>query len=139
MQLHQAEPRLSELGVETVMVTFEGPAAAAAYANDTGLSFPILVDEARTLYRGYGLGSASVRHLIGPTTLKAYAREALRGVWPKRPVADAAQQGGDVLIDPEGIVRFHHIGRGSGYRPSIDAILHGVTAPGRPPSESGHP
>ena len=105
------------------MVTFEGREAATAYGDETGVSCPILVDEERTLYKAYGLGAARTRHLIGPTTLKAYAQEALRGVWPRRPVADTTQQGGDVLIDLEGIVRFHHVGAGSGYRPPIDAIL----------------
>ena len=108
------------------MVTFEGPSAARAYAEDTGIGFPILVDETRTLYRAYGVGTAKLRHLIGPTTLRAYWREARRGVWPRAPVSDPTQQGGDVLIDPDGIVRFHHVGAGSGYRPALSAILDAV-------------
>ena len=108
------------------MVTFEGREAAMAYAEETGVHCPIVMDEERTLYAAYGLRAARIRHLIGPTTLMAYAREVLRGVWPRRPVADTIQQGGDVLIDPEGIVRFHHVGLGSGFRPSIDAILTAV-------------
>ena len=34
-----------------------------------------------------------------------------------------AQQGGNVLIDPGGIVRCHHIGRGPADRPSVRVIL----------------
>lgn len=123
MQLHQADPTLRELDVRVVMVTFEGREAAIAYANETGVGYPILVDHDRTLYDAYGFRAARVRHLIGPTTFRAYAREALRGVWPRLPVADSTQQGGDVLVDPGGIVRFHHIGKGSGYRPPVDVIL----------------
>ncbi len=67
------------------MVTFEGRAAATAYGDETGVSCPILVDEERTLYEAYGLGVARTRHLIGPTTLKAYAREALRACGPGDP------------------------------------------------------
>lgn len=126
MQLHQADLTLRALDVRVVMVTFEGRDAAVTYANETGVSYPILVDHDRTLYDAYGLGAAKVRHLIGPTTFCAYAREAFRGVWPRLPVADATQQGGDVLIDPGGIVRFHHIGMGSGYRLPVDAILEAV-------------
>ena len=126
MQLHRADPTLRALDVRVVMVTFEGPEAAIDYAKETGVSYPILIDHDRTLYDAYGLGAARVRHLIGPTTFRAYAREALRGAWPRLPVADSTQQGGDVLVDPEGIVRFHHIGKGSGYRPPVDAILKAV-------------
>ncbi len=121
--MQQAAPTLEALQIRVVVVTFEGPDAARMYAEETGISYPILVDETRALYRAYGLERAKSRHLIGPTTLRAYAEEAWRGVWPRIPVADPRQQGGDVLIDPEGIVRFHHVGAGSGYRPRLSVIL----------------
>lgn len=105
------------------MVTFEDRETAAAYANETGIDVPMLIDQGRGLYAAYGAGRARWRHLVGPTTLRAYAREAWRGVWPRLPEADPVQQGSDVLIDPTGIVRFHHVGAGSGYRPPIDTIL----------------
>jgi hypothetical protein len=121
--LRQADPELRELGVRVVVVTFESAAAVTSYREETGITYPVLIDESRGLYHAYGLGRAKLRHLIGPTTLKAYASEAFRGQLPKRPVADTTQQGGNVLVDPGGIVRFHHVGAGSGYRPPISDIL----------------
>jgi hypothetical protein len=121
--LQQARPHLTDLGVRVVVVTFEGPQAAAAYVAETAVDWPVLVDDERSLYRAYGLQRAKLRHLIGPTTLIAYAREALRGTFPRRPTGDTMQQGGDVLIDPSGVVRFHDIGAGSGYRPTLERIL----------------
>ncbi len=106
-----------------LVVTFENQAAAADYVADIGMRWPVLVDEQRELYRAYGLERARWYHLIGPRTLLAYAKEALRGTFPRRPVADTTQQGGDVLIDPDGVVRFHHVGAGSGYRPTVTQIL----------------
>ena len=121
------------LDVRVVMVTFEEPAAAAAYSAETGTDFPVVIDARRELYRGYGAHKAKLRHLVGPTTLAAYAREALAGVFPRRPVADTTQQGADVLVDPTGVVRFHHVGAGSGYRPGIDEILQAVSRVSREP------
>ena len=106
-----------------LVVTFENQAAAADCVDDTGVRWPILLDERRELYRAYGLGRAKWRHLLGPRTLLAYAKEALQGTFPRWPVADTTQQGGDVLIDPAGVVRFHHVGPGSGYRPTVAQIL----------------
>ena len=106
-----------------LVVTFEGEEAAADYVAETGVRWPIVSDDRRELYQVYGLEKARWRHLVGPRTLWAYAKEALRGTFPRRPVADTTQQGGDVLIDPEGVVRFHHIGAGSGYRPTVSQIL----------------
>ena len=106
-----------------LIVTFENQADAAEYVTDIGMPWPILVDEQRELYRAYGLERAKWYHLVGPRTLLAYVKEALRGTFPRRPVADTTQQGGDVLIDPDGVVRFHHVGAGSGYRPTVAQIL----------------
>jgi len=36
------------------------------------------------------------------------------------------QQGGNVLIDPNGIVRVHHVGRGPADRPSVDRLIAAV-------------
>ena len=98
-------------------------AAARSYAQETETRWPVLVDESRHLYRGYGLGRARLRHLIGITTIKTYLLELLDGRWPRLPMADTVQQGGDVLIDPCGAVRFLHIGAGPGDRPQVGQIL----------------
>ena len=121
--MQQADAILRELEVRVVIVTFETPGAADDYRAETGIEWPILIDASRNVYRAYGMQRAKLRHLIGPTTLLAYAKEALRGTLPRRPTGDTTQQGGDVLVDPDGVVRFHHVGAGSGYRPRIDEIL----------------
>jgi len=36
---------------------------------------------------------------------------------------DISQRGGDVLIDPDGIVSLHHIGVGPSDRPAVESIL----------------
>ena len=114
-------------------VTFEGAAAARAYEAETGLPWPLLVDTERRLYRAYGMGKARLRHLVGPATLRAYWREALLGRFPRLPRADTAQQGGNVLIDPAGRVRFHHVGRGPADRPPVPGLLAARRAcPSRP-------
>jgi hypothetical protein len=63
------------------------------------------------------------RDIWGPATWWAYAQLAARGHWPTRRPGDVAQLGGDVLIDPEGIVRVQHIGSGPADRPRIEALL----------------
>ncbi len=96
---------------------------------DTGCPGPpepspaTLSDPERQLYAAYRMGRARWRHLWGLATMGAYAREAWHGRFPRIPRADTVQQGGNVLIDPAGIVRFHHVGRGPADRPSIDTLL----------------
>lgn len=49
--------------------------------------------------------------------------EILQGHKPKKATGDIYQRGGDILIDPDGIVRLHYIGDGPANRPSLDTIF----------------
>ena len=106
-----------------MVVTFEAGFLARMYAEETKLPWPLLVDEDRELYRAYGMLSAGFWDIWGPKTWWAYLKEIVRGRLPKKSTGDISQRGGDVLIDPAGIVRFHHVGQGPADRPSPEAIL----------------
>ncbi len=124
MREHEAE--LGEKGIEVVVVTFEAGLLARAYVEDTGLRWPLLVDRDRSLYRAYSMLEASFWDLWGPSTWIAYARELLRGRQLVASSGDAFQRGGDVLVDPEGIVRLHHVGTGPADRPEPATLLAAV-------------
>jgi hypothetical protein len=62
--------------------------------------------------------------LYGPSALWLYLKLLAKGRRLRRPGSDVNQRGGDVLIDPAGIVRLHHVGEGPGKRPAADSILN---------------
>lgn len=109
--------------MEVVVVTFEAGPLALGYAKETSLQWPLLVDADRATYREYGMLSASFGDVWGPRTWWAYLKAILHGDRPGKSGGDIYQRGGDVLVDPEGIVRFHHVGKGPSDRPSVDEIL----------------
>ncbi len=121
--MQEAREELDRLEVQTLVVTFEGREAAREYLDETGLVWPLLVDTDRRLYRAYHMQKARLRHLWGFATIRAYGREALRGRFPRIPRADSVQQGGNVLIDPAGLVRYHHVGSGPADRPTVATVL----------------
>jgi hypothetical protein len=121
--LQQADPDLRALDVRVVVVTFEPGALARAYLDETRLPWPVLIDADRALYRAYGMLRASAWDVWGPPTLWAYLKELLRGRLPRPTGGDVHQRGGDVLIDPGGVVRLRHAGRGPSDRPSVGALL----------------
>ena len=123
MQLQQAREELDRLEVRTLVVTFEGREEAREYLDETGLIWPLLVDTERRLYRAYDMHAVRLRHLWGFATMRVYGREALRGRFPRIPRADTAQQGGNVLIEPAGVVRLHHVGHGPADRPTVASVL----------------
>ncbi len=123
--MQQDERTFQELDTFIVVVTFERGPQARAYADDTGLGWPILVDETRALYRAYGMLRGKKWDIWGPRTWWAYTKELFRGRAPGVTglYSDTSQLGGDVLIDPAGRVKFLHVGSGPADRPSVAALV----------------
>ena len=126
MREHEAE--LAELGAAVAVVTFEAGFLARQYVEESGLTWPLLVDEKRELYRGYGMLAASFWDIWGVKTWLAYAKAMLAGQKLQQSHGDISQRGGDVLIDPEGMVRLHHVGEGPADRPGVVQFLDAIRA-----------
>ena len=94
-----------------------------AYVEETSLTWPLIIDGTLELYRNYGMLSASFWNIWGPKTWLVYLREIMKGRKPQKSQGDIMQRGGDVLIDPNGIVRLHHVGKGPADRPGVKRIL----------------
>jgi len=108
---------MARLGIHVGVVTFEPPGA------DAIPYFPYYQDRDRQLYHYFGMLRAGFWDLWGPRTLLAYLQLLLHGrkILPAR--GDIHQRGGNVLLDPQGRVRFHHVGSGPADRPNIEHIL----------------
>lgn len=97
----------------------------------------MLIDESRSLYRKFGMGCGSFWEIWGPQNWRAYIRLIVRGRLPRRPRNNVNQLGGDVLVDPEGIVRVHHVSRNPKDRPPIDMLLEVVRNATQGPTAEG--
>lgn len=126
--MREEEDQFDALGLKVVVVTFEHDFFARSYVAETSLTWPLLVDSEREVYRGYGMLTASFWDIWGLATWRAYLRAVLKGEKPKPAGEDIYQRGGDVLIDPAGIVRLHHVGAGPADRPAVAAILARITS-----------
>ncbi len=105
------------------MVTFENDYLAGCYVSDTALKWPVLVDDTREVYNRYGMLTASFWDIWGLKTWVSYLRELSKGTRLKKSEGDIYQRGGDVLIDPDGMVRVHHVGEGPADRPAVASLL----------------
>ena len=128
LQLQQRKAELDKLALRVALVTFETSEWAEIYVKETGLTWPLLIDESRSLYKAFSMDPGSFRAIWSPRNWGAYLRIILKGRLPKRPRNDVNQLGGDVLIDPEGHVRIHHVSRSPTDRPSIDSLLDAVNS-----------
>ena len=110
--------------MSVVIVTFEAEVCAKAYVRETDLRWPLVVDASRDLYSAYEMERGRWWHIFGPAAWWIYAKLLANGRQLRRPTGDVRQLGGDVLIDPSGIVRLHYVGVGPADRPSISLILN---------------
>ena len=109
--------------MNVMVVTFEQLEPGLFSLTDAPHHFPCYSDSQKRLYRYYGMMKAGFWDLWGPRTLLAYLQLLLKGrkIIPSR--GDIQQQGGNVLIDPHGRVRFHYVGSGPADRPDPEVIF----------------
>jgi len=124
--LRDHENEFTKRNVKIAVVTFENDFFARGYVAETSLTWPLLVDDTRETYKNYGMFSASFWDIWGPKTWWAYLKEVIKGEKLRKSEGDIYQRGGDVLIDPNGIVSLHHVGVGPADRPAIETILNKV-------------
>lgn len=130
--MRDQEAELDRLNLKVVVVTFENDYFARQYVGENGLQWPVLIDESREAYRYYDMLTASFLDLWGPRSWWVYGKELLKGQKLHKATNDVHQRGGDVLIDPDGVVRLHHVGHGPADRPAVGEILT-VVRKGQPP------
>lgn len=121
--MRRREEELQRLNVEVAVVTFEEKAAVERYLSDTGLSWPILLDAERSLYAAYEIERGGVWDVWGPASWGTYLKLLLKGRRLRKPTGDVQQLGGDVLVDPQGVVRLRHVTANPADRPEISSIL----------------
>ncbi|MFK7819247.1 MAG: AhpC/TSA family protein [Planctomycetaceae bacterium] len=126
---------LSQRSVQIRLVTFEEPSRATSYVAKADLPWPLMLDENRSLYRVYGLESATWWSLYSPVSILKYLWLMARGFFPGKPGSDWNQLGGNVLVDPKGIVQLIHASKTPHDRPSVTEILSIVTASEVMPSD----
>ena len=109
--------------MRTAVVVFQSEQAAKDYVDEGKLAWPLLIDEGRELYTEFAMSRGSWLEVLGPAAWWIYFKLLARGRRLRPATGDVWQLGGNVLIDPEGFVRLHHVGRGPADRPTVDALL----------------
>ena len=101
-------------------------AYAKAFRDETGIRFPLLVDEARAAYQAAGLRHASILHLLRTGNFRARraAREA--GFRQHRLGANPLQLGGSFVFGPGDVDRLAHVSQTFGDTLPVDALLAAV-------------
>ena len=122
-QLWHHQSTLDQLGINVLPISFQRPQASAFPVAGDPPPIDYYLDLEKSLYHHYGMFSAGFWDLWGPRSWLAYLKLIAKGQKLQKTEGDVEQRGGDVVIDPDGVIRLHHIGSGPGDRPDIDSVL----------------
>lgn len=123
LQLQQLDQELKRHDIKVAVVTFEMNVIAENYVRSTGWEWSFLVDERSTLYRAYGMERGKWWDLSGPAVIWKYFQLFAKGRTLKKVTGDVKQLGGNVIIDPDGILRYIYVGRGPADRPEPEELI----------------
>jgi hypothetical protein len=124
--VHEAVRSRPALGASTqfLAISFEPPAIVARFERELhGEFFRLCSDPERRAYRAFCLPRVATHRLLGWRTFRAYARAARAGRWTFGRGSDVHQMGGDFVLDENGVLRYLHVSREPGDRPSSSVLL----------------
>jgi hypothetical protein len=96
---------------------------ARVFREETGITFPLLIDEERRAYRAVGLGSANLLHLLRSDNAASRKRAQAAGHHQHKLGKNPFQLGGSFIFGPGNVDYFAHISETFGDNASPDALL----------------
>jgi hypothetical protein len=105
------------------VVSFAAPERLGAYREHLGLSFVLVADVERILYRMLGADRGTNRQIWSLGTLLMYARLLRRGRRLRRPTEDIHQLGADAVVGRDGTLRYLSLPATPDARPPITELL----------------
>ena len=96
---------------------------AQIFRKESGITFPLLVDEQREAYRAAGLASANLLHLFRGDNFAARKRANLAGFRQYGLGKNPFQLGGSFVFGPGHVDRFAHLSDTFSDRAPVSALL----------------
>ena len=105
------------------VITFATPERLGAYRQHLHLSFDVVADTDRTLYRLLGAERGCARQVWSAGTIRMYARLLRAGRRLHRPTEDIHQLGADAVIGRNGTLRYLSLPSTPDARPPIGDLI----------------
>ena len=96
---------------------------AAMFREETGIKFPLLIDEERAAYHAAGLKSANLFHLLRSDNAQARKRAQAGGFRQHKLGRNPFQLGGSFVFGPGNVDRYAHVSQTFGDNAPVAALL----------------
>lgn len=120
------EPEIKTRGARVVAVGLGGMSYARQFRQDTGIDFPLLVDENLTTYRVIGLEKGNIFHLFRTENSIARKRAKAAGHRQHKLGKDPLQLGGTFVFGPGNSDYFIHISKTFGDNAQLAHVIAAI-------------
>jgi AhpC/TSA antioxidant enzyme len=124
--LREHEQKFKDRGARLAVVGLGDAHYARSFREETGITFPLLIDEQREAYRTVGLKKASLLHLFRKDNALARKRAKAGGHRQKRLGKDPLQLGGSFVFGPGNVDRLVHVSETFGDNATPESILEAI-------------
>jgi alkyl-hydroperoxide reductase/thiol specific antioxidant family protein len=107
--LREFEQQFRQRGAKLVAIGLGDVSYARHFREQTGITFPLLIDDKREAYRAIELKKANLLHLLRGDNMRARKRAKAIGVRQHRLGKDPFQLGGSFIFGPGNTDRFVHV------------------------------
>ena len=121
--MREHEQDFARKGAKLVAIGLGDFNYARQFREDSGIAFPLLVDEKREAYRAAELQKASLLHLVRKDNAAARKRARAGGHRQHRLGKDPFQLGGSFVFAPGNVDRYAHVSQTFGDNASPDDLL----------------
>lgn len=121
--MREYEQSFREKGAALAAVGLGDRQYARTFREDTGITFPLLVDEQRKAYQAAELKRLNLLHLLRRDNAKARARAKAAGHKQHKLGQNPFQLGGSFVFGPGDVDRFTHISKTFGDNASAADLL----------------
>ena len=121
--MREHESKFKAKGATLAAIGLGDARYAAQFRQETGITFPLLIDEERLAYRAAGLKSANLLHLLRSDNAQARKRAQSGGFRQHKLGQNPFQLGGSFVFGPGNVDHYAHVSRTFGDNAPLDALL----------------
>ncbi|MGA3091435.1 MAG: AhpC/TSA family protein [Terriglobales bacterium] len=125
-QLRDHEPAFEDKGVRLAAISLGDTRYAELFRQETGITFPLLVDAERQAYRAVGLRNGSLLHLLRRDNSAARKRAGSSGHRQHKLGKSPFQLGGSFVFAPGNLDLYMHISQTFGDTAAIADLLAAI-------------
>ena len=121
--MREHEQAFRERGASLAAIGLGDANYARLFREDTGITFPLLIDEQRQAYHAAGLRNANLLHMLRNENKTARERARAGGHRQHKLGQNPFQLGGSFVFGPGNMDRFLHVSRTFGDNAAVEDLL----------------